>query len=336
MGLNPTHMFSGYLRIPGQVPGQTAPLSSRPVLDPEIAASLEQRPPVWSLDRMTETPMLTPQDTVRGLGLTKALEHTIALRVAKESATSPNQLVFQKALNATMQEMGLPNDLAAVINARASRFYKGRMKKSQVFSIAELAELKKATNTRPVPLLPLTPDRQRDLAEAKRKRREEMGSLEVLKASDRYLYPRLHMTGEKAREKKLRKEQGLEKAKFEQTGGAYHAKVKKDGKTKYYYDEKKYKAEHGEHITGEQAKQQHIHDSVLRTAEAAHVDGGCDITHFRDLVQKHGSKPVHAAVRQHVEDGTLEYKKGRFIPKKKPAKLQKSDRPLIVFVQKKG
>lgn len=412
-----TYQWGGFIRYPGQVPGKSLPLSMRPRLDPEIERSLTAPPPGVTLDRMLDRPVLRAQDAVSNLGLTKALESTLSLSIQKEAAKSINQLVFQKAINATMMETGLPPDLQAVINARASRFFRSSLQKSARQEVYTLEEI--ATHYA---------DRIR---EAARHARAGAGEKLMLmeKASERYddpqvVYPKLRRPGEKKRVKDLQKagtgegskgghvighypsgkpiygsphekealhseehphgdyhvlhhgagihalyfktkkerkaknignfssldaaKQGIKhhtetgyskpssigseinpeakwlKKAFE-PGGKYVARVThpKTGKQKYYYDEEKYKKEHGEHVSGEQARLRHVHSEVERvTTEAG--PGGHDVTGYRDLVKKFGAKPVHDAVRTHVDGGTINFQAGKFTAKPAKKEVKKS------------
>jgi hypothetical protein len=430
MGLNqPFHSFSGYLSYPGQVPGVSTPLSARPRIDPEIQRTLTEMPAGVTLDRMLDRPVLRAQDAVGNLGLTKALESTLSLRIQKEAATALNQLAFQKAINATMMEMGFPPDLQSVINARAARFYRSTLQKagrSEHWTLRELSELKKgktAVLAHPGQRMPEarasqsatrreTSKNERTMLSGENKERDQLRSdraelthvdkSESPEPSERYsdpqgagyftgrpskernmnaTYPKLHRPGEKKRVKDLQKGSGegsrggkvightssgkaiydspghdqrpkkqvhnttwagiehgaqeftIEKAEkaakknpgqFQETGGKFVMRVKKEGKTRYYYDEDKYKAEHGEHVSGDQARVRHIHDQVFKTVEGAGCPG-CDVSHFRELVKQFGAGPVHDSVRRHVNEGTINFQGGKFqLGKKKTDAVKKS------------
>lgn len=147
MGLNQNvHPFSGYIRIPGQVPGKT-PLAATPRLDPEVQKLLTDTPPPVTLDRMLDRPVMRAQDAVSNLGLSKSLESALSHFISKEAIKSLNQIQFQKAINATLMEASLPPDLQAVISARSARFYRTTLQKAgrgEFFSMSELSELKKS------------------------------------------------------------------------------------------------------------------------------------------------------------------------------------------------
>lgn len=322
----------------GQIPFQTTPFTVRPTLDPELTATLTDKPPPVTLERMLDRPVVRPQDAVSGLGLSKAAEHSIALRIAKEAAQSPNRLRFAQGLNATMAESGVSRELQAVIGSKAQQYYASTLQKSgryETFSLLEAAELRKGKMAPLKPSFTLKPDPGDVKAEKKAndEANKEAGLDDDDVKKSQEGYPRLYIPGEKSREKKLRKKAGLEKA-FETSGGKYVARVTKDGKHKYYYDEKKYKEEHGEHVTGEQARNQHIHAEVEKAVDNAGC-AGCDVTAFRELVQKFGHRPVHAAVRNHVEKGTLKYKSGKFTRGSKPKedKVKKSD--VLLYITEK-
>lgn len=327
----------------GQVPGKSTPLAMRTRIDPEVQRSLSEIPPPVTLDRMLDRPVLRAQDAVAQLGLSKALEHTLSLRIQKEATSAVNQLAFQKAINATMMESGLPPELQGIINARASRFFKMTLQKSgrrEFFTLAEISELKKANKIihppAPGALPSPTPDQAKAEAERRKKAADESGISAPKNPGMEKAYPKLYLTGEKAREKKLQKKQleGTELEKAFEPGGKYVARVKHEGKTKYYYDEEEYRKKHGEHVTGAQARDMHIHDSVKKTVECA-GEAGCDVSHFRELVQKFGAKPVHHAVKKHVDEGAIQFKGGRFTAGKKAAgdkaKVKKS---LVIRGQK--
>ena len=118
----------------------------------------------------------------------------------------------------------------------------------------------------------------------------------------------------------------LYKAKFETTGGKYHKRVsKKDdkGKTshKYYYDEKKYEAEHGSHSSGEENRKTHLSKTTFDMACKA-GEKGCAIADYTDLVKEYGSKPVHDALKEHTNGGKLSYKSGKFYNAPKDRKTE--------------
>lgn len=419
----PVHPFSGYVSVPGQVPGKSTPLNERPRLAPEVERLVMAKPPGLTLDRMLDAPVLRASDAVANLGLPQALSTQLAVSIQKEAAKATNQVTFQKAINATMMETGLPAEIQSLINSKAKKFYQTQLQKSGVvetFSLSELAELKKASR----PAAPLKPSMhlKKDPGDAKAEKKEQDKANAdaglVLKGSftierNAANPEKLKKRGEAARERKLlakggegsrggkvightasgepiyestvtgrdkqarnaqkkrlnlghmdtiqssnhdhphvkraQKEiphikEGLKAGKgisdahkevvlqaleamrdhplkkaFEETGGKFVAKVKKDGKTRYFYDEEKYKKAHGEHTTGEEARRRHIAQKVHETTHAA-GEHGVDVTAYKDLVQKFGSKPVHDAVKGHVEGGALKFTKGRFFSAKDPAK----------------
>lgn len=97
-------------------------------------------------------------------------------------------------------------------------------------------------------------------------------------------------------------------------GVKYVAKVERGGKTRYFYDESKYRQSHGRHTLQEEGTA----SMVARKASwcvKRHGEGGCEVAGFRDLVEEHGHEAVHAAVRSAVDSGDLEYKGGRFYAK---------------------
>ena len=144
----------------------------------------------------------------------------------------------------------------------------------------------------------------------------------------------------------LQKSQGLictvdelHKAKFETTGGAYHRRVtktdEKTGKRKhaYYYDEKKYARDHGEHTSGEDNRKTYLSKTTLEKICGA-GEKGCKIDEFKDLVEKFGSKPVYEAMKEHRDGKKIRYKGGMFTSSEKPKpskkKIEKSE--AVAFV----
>ena len=92
-------------------------------------------------------------------------------------------------------------------------------------------------------------------------------------------------------------------------GGKYHAKVVcKEGKSRYYYDEAKYKAKYGEHSFGQENAENYLKDQIENLFEKTP-----SIEDFAPIVKKHGSDKVHKLVQGHVDKGTIIYKHGKFI-----------------------
>ena len=104
-------------------------------------------------------------------------------------------------------------------------------------------------------------------------------------------------------------------------GGKYVARVEKEGKRRYYYDEKKYKATHGDHVNGESALSETVRSSVMGTVEKT---SPCDVKAFKALVGKYGADKVHSAVKACVDGGDLIFEGGMFKTKAK-AKDKKKD-----------
>jgi hypothetical protein len=93
-------------------------------------------------------------------------------------------------------------------------------------------------------------------------------------------------------------------------GGKYVARITKQGKHRYYYDESEYKKDHGEHSKGDENRSKYISSSALKAVEKA--GGSCGFDAFGDLVKRYGPKEVHSAVRGHVDSGKLKFNKGKF------------------------
>lgn len=385
----------GWSRVPGQIPGKSLPLSATPRLSPDVQKLLTQMPEGVTVDRMLSKPVLRAQDAVSNLGLSKAMESSLSLVIQREAMKATNQVTFQKAINASVMEAGIPGDLQSLINSRAKQFYVSQLQKSgasETFTLAELSELKKSAIVHP-PAAGALPKKSPEIEKEDNKRKKEVqkemgveapknesmakgfyileksegegsrgGHVIGHTASGKAVYsrkqkenriagklPKQNKMGTGAKRKimltgsaassigaeaysthtlsemsdehidKLHDHlhKDLQKAKFEETGGKFVARVKKDDKVKYYYDEEKYKKEHGQHETGEQVRNRHIATSVHKATHAA-GEQGCDVTHYKEMVQKFGAQPVHDAVKAHVKNGVLDFKKGRFFSKKDP------------------
>lgn len=252
IGGRPQAQFTGYLSVPGQVPGQTTPLSQRPRLDPEADRALNAKPPPWNMDRYLDNAAMTAQDVVSGLGLSKAMESRLSKVVARAVLSSGNRVELAKSIMQLMLHEGLDGDRRQIINHRTNQLYQRVLQKSgfrEVFRPDDLMELKKAQHVKYV-------------------------------------------------------------AKIERGGGK---------KPIYHYDEKKYREKHGTHVSGEEGSKRLIQKNVVRCVSKA-GDGGCAVDGFKEMVQKYGPKDVHSAVKAAVDAGELEYKKGRFMAKKKKEK----------------
>lgn len=146
-GGRPFAQTTGYLAVPGQVPGQSTPLHVRPRLDPEVEHALNARPPPWDIDRALGKPPLTAQDVVRGLGLSKAMETRLAKIVAREVVCSSNRVQLAKSIMDVLLHEGLDPAVRQIINHRSAALYKRVLRKSgfrEVFRPSDVRLLRKA------------------------------------------------------------------------------------------------------------------------------------------------------------------------------------------------
>jgi predicted ABC-type ATPase len=147
IGGRPQSQFTGYTRIPGQVPGQTIPMGTRPRLDPETERALNAKPQGWNMERHFERTPQTAQDVVSGLGLSKAMEARLAKLVSRDVVSSPNRVHLAKSLMSTLLTEGLDPEVRVIVNHRALQLYQKVLQKSgyqEVFRPAELYDLQKA------------------------------------------------------------------------------------------------------------------------------------------------------------------------------------------------
>lgn len=289
----PVHKFSAYGTYNGLVPGATTPLAVRAIMNPEVL--LTEKPPAFTIDRFFDAPILTAQDTVRNLGLSKALESNIYNLIEKEADSSLNQLAFQKSINSSLMESGLSPELQSIINSRAKKYYNVQLKKADVrLEISKAVQIHAPSKGA---LLSKDPSVTAAEQEEEKKTNKELGvesPKPPMNKSSFFVQP-------------------LSKAlKGETLGGKFIARVTKEGTHKYYYDEQKYKEDHGTHISGEDANKLHIHEQVQKTCELA-GKAGIDIKAFKPLVEKFGASEIHASVKNHVDTGTLKFTKGKFI-----------------------
>lgn len=148
IGGRPQAQFTGYTRVPGQVPGHTVSLADRPRLDPDLERELTARPPSWSTQRHLDTHPMTPRDVVANLGLSKAVESRLAKLVAREVLSSRNRVELAKSLLGVMVGEGMDQDVRTLVSHRALQLYRRVVRKSgftEVYRPEELLELRKSS-----------------------------------------------------------------------------------------------------------------------------------------------------------------------------------------------
>lgn len=147
IGGRPQAQFTGYTRVPGQIPGQTTPLAIRLGLDPEAERMLREKPAEWNIDRaMLATPR-APSDVVKGLGLSKPLEQRLSREIARHALSSPNRVNLAKALMGMLLEEQVGPMQRQVIAARAQSYYRTLIQKSgyqEKYSPTDAHDLQKA------------------------------------------------------------------------------------------------------------------------------------------------------------------------------------------------
>jgi len=109
----------------------------------------------------------------------------------------------------------------------------------------------------------------------------------------------------------LTPDQILEKA--EARGGKYYKRVpSKNGKRhRYFYTPDDYDKRDDAHVSGEDASKAYLNNKVCKCVMGAGKKG-CKTDAFEPLVKKYGSKSVAQSLKDSVNGGKLEYKKGRF------------------------
>lgn len=147
IGGRPQAQFTGYTRVPGQVPGFTVPLAQRGSLDPELEHALNSKPPAWSMERAFDKAPLSASDVVQGLGLSKAMESRLAKLVAREVLSSGNRVELAKSVMSVLLHEGLEPSQRTIINHRTMQLYQRVIQKSgfrEVFRPDDLRALQKA------------------------------------------------------------------------------------------------------------------------------------------------------------------------------------------------
>lgn len=108
----------------------------------------------------------------------------------------------------------------------------------------------------------------------------------------------------------------LLKAGGEPKGGRYAKRVlSKDGKRyRYFYDEEKYKAWGGAHISGEEASHTAIRNGIQKAVQNGGTNG-CELKCLQPLVKRYGHKMVAAILDEDVKkNGKLKFAKGKLYP----------------------
>ena len=150
IGGRPQAQFTGYVRVPGQVPGVTPRMHIRPKLDPETEHMLNAKPPAWSADRALSRPVQNSWDVVRGLGLSKAMENRVRGLVSRAIVTSPNRVQLKKGIYESLLQENLPAEVRVIIDERAVQLYAKVLQKAQFTEVYSLedARLEKAARAR--------------------------------------------------------------------------------------------------------------------------------------------------------------------------------------------
>lgn len=328
-------------RTPGQVPSREGMAALRLAEQKPPGAK-------FTAQRLLEhgaEPRLTPESVVKGLGLDAATESGWVKFLGSTVNNATNELVVRKALFEHFREHPTDPVLRNVIFARALSFYRSRMGKSIEGVIVtksgtepvEIVSLDKALKLTTETLdtdkvkadaaarrrrtLQRRADRERERALKQEQTQKSMSRAEIVqfylnrepRADDRPIDKRMHKL--LARRPDLAAKYATmddfpELEKGEAKGGKYHKRVTdpSTGKHRYYYDPKKYEAEH-KHIDGASAAKEFLSKQIERKFETL---GECEIEHFKDLAEKHGPDKVADALREGCGSGRYEFKGGKF------------------------
>jgi hypothetical protein len=111
--------------------------------------------------------------------------------------------------------------------------------------------------------------------------------------------------------------------KAEPRGGKYHRRIPKPGGGyRYIYDADQYGQREDAHVKGSEASRAYVSRRVAQAVDGA-GSKGVEPAALKSLVKRHGAKRVAQALRDHAENGTLAFKKGKFYPKRKAGEEDK-------------
>jgi hypothetical protein len=322
------------LTIPGQSPDRKMLRELQALTTPRKMTLLDSTHPCF-----------TPERVVEGLGMTRGQETDWARHIAK-AMDSPNELVMRQDIMSKMFEERMEAQLRRVLFARSMSLWREKSRMAKSVSVVSVEDLKKAgpyigpRGGRYEDAKLTIPWKEKKKGKRKpttkqiwegwkkaplsvqtrgafRHTNKALPGVTLIEEGDAWS---IEVKGKKSPRFRARMgalnwlEENIEKEKLikaDPRGGTYIKRVPKPGGGfRYFYDEDKYNAHDGAHVSGEDAATAAITKAVAKHVKDAGKDG-CGLDMLKPLAKRYGAEMVGGYLNEMCGQGSLVYRNKR-------------------------